>query len=166
MRDVALAAGVNKALVFYYFNSKAELFERVLERYYVAHREALAAAFSKDAPLKDRLHGMIDAYLDFIEAHRRYPSLVQQQVARGEGGHLGLIRKNLEPLFRWITGALGEIAPAEGPLAARHFTYAPVLQGLWGEDPLSAAALAERRAHVHWMVDGILERMAAEASPP
>ena len=31
--DIAAQAGVNKALVFYHFESKAQLFERVLERY-------------------------------------------------------------------------------------------------------------------------------------
>jgi len=170
MRDVAERAGVNKALVFYYFSSKAELFERVLERYYQAHTEALTKAFEIDGDKQARLHRVVDAYFDFVAANRRYPRLIQQMVA-GSDAHNELIQRNLEPLFRQITGLLGSVTPAEGPLSARHFfvtfsgmvinyfTYAPVLGNVWGEDPMGEQALAERRAHLHWMVDALLERL-------
>jgi hypothetical protein len=71
-----------------------------------------------------------------------------------------------------MVDALGELAPTEGPLAARqfyvtfsgmvinYFTYAPVLGPMWGEDPMSEKALSERRAHIHWMVDLLLEGLA------
>ena len=36
VRDIAMEAGVNKALVFYYYESKSGLLARVLERYYAA----------------------------------------------------------------------------------------------------------------------------------
>src|SRR5262245_49518545 len=65
MREVAQRAGVTKALVFYHFRNKDELFERVLEAYYQSHLRTLEAAFAGDAPLSQRLHRMTDAYLDF-----------------------------------------------------------------------------------------------------
>jgi len=169
--DIAARAQVNKALVFYYFNSKPELLERVLERYYTAHAEALAAAVASTGSLRDRLHNMMDAYMDFIAANRRYPRLVQHLVSSGDVHHV-LIQRNLRPLFEWITNALGDAVPASGHLAARqffvtfsgavinYFTYAPVLENMWGEDPLSDHSLAERRAHLHWMVDTFLDALA------
>lgn len=172
--DIAARAGVNKALVFYYFNSKLELLERVLERYYAGHAEALAGAVTSSGSLRDRLHGMMDAYLDFIAANRRYPRLVQHLVS-GSGAHHALIQRNLRPLFEWITGALEEVVPAGGHLAARqffvtfsgavinYFTYAPVLEDMWGEDPMSDHCLEERRGHLHWMVDTFLD--ALEVAP-
>jgi AcrR family transcriptional regulator len=179
MRDVARLAGVNKALTFYYFNSKAELFERVLERYYRAHMEALDGAFAESGPigsigsLHERIHAMMDAYLDFMVSNQRYARLIQQQVAGSETHH-ALIERNLAPLFRWTEGVLAEAAPATGHLSARqffvtfsamvinYFTYAPVLSAMWGEDPMSATALRERRRHLHWLVDVILDRLEAE----
>jgi TetR/AcrR family transcriptional regulator len=174
MRDVAERAGVNKASVFYHFNSKEELFERVLEGYYQAHMTALAEAFAGDEPVRERLHRMVDAYLDFMAENRRYPRLVQQQVAGVDTRHL--IARNLRQLFDWTTRALAEVVPEHGPLAARHFfvtfssmvinyfTYTPVLGEAWGEgDPLEPDGLAERRAHVHWMVDVVLAAMTREA---
>ena len=172
VRDVAQRAGVNKALVFYYFKGKDALFERVLERYYEAHRAALADAFSIDGSLRDRLHGLIDAYIDFIESHRHYPRLVQREVSRG-GRDLEVVHKSLGALFEWFERALDELAPLEGPLSARHFfvtfsgavinyfTYGEVLGRVWGSDPLSADGITERRAHLHWLVDTVVDRLAA-----
>ena len=173
MQQVAEQAGVNKALLFYYFNSKDHLFDRVLEQYYAAHKGALSDAFSGEGDVLARLHSMIDAYLDFMADNRRYAQLVQQQVAGGSV-HRDLIQRNLKPLFDWTVEALSEIAPSTGPLSARHFyvtisgvvlnyfTYAPVLSELWGEDPLSAKAREERRSHVHWLVDALVDKLVVE----
>jgi len=167
VRDVAERAGVNKALVFYYFRSKEELFSRILAGYYGAHREAIEAAFTTEGALGDRLHRLIDAYLDFMAQNARYPRLVQQQLT-GSGSHLDVIRENLTELERWTERALEGTAPKQGPLAARHFfvtfsaaminyfTYAPALAPIWDGDPLAEKALEERRAHLHWLVDAVV----------
>lgn len=174
-RDIAERAGVNKALVFYYWGSKEELFERVLQRYYERHREALSGAFERGGgELSERVHRVLDAYLDFVEGNRLYARLVQQQVSGG-GPHLELVQRHLVDFFAWTTGVLAELAPARGPRSARHlyislsgvvinyFTYAPALGEVWGRDPLDRAALDERREHVHWLVDCLLGGLAGAA---
>lgn len=173
MRDVATRAGLGKALAFYYFNSKEELFERVLARYNRAHEEALEAAFDDDGPLRERFHRLIDAYVDFIAEHRRFPRLVQQQVA-SRGGDVGVIGESLGRLQEFTERALGDLAPRMGPTSARHlfvtfsgavinyFTYAGALSAIWDGDPLAEAALAERRAHIHWLADVVMDRLEAD----
>jgi len=175
VRDVAVRAGVNKALVFYYFGSKERLFEAVLERYYQAHRAALEASFRSDVPFAERLHAVVDAYLDFIDQHRRYPRLVQSLVVGTPAFH-PFIQRNLEPMFRFTEAALAGVAPEKGPLAARHFfldisaavintfTYAPVLAPMWGGDPLAPDALAERRQHLHWLADALIAQLSQPAA--
>lgn len=178
MRDVAQHAGVNKALVFYYFGSKDQLFEQVLDRYYAAHADALSAtALDPEAPLRERLHALVSEYLDFLEGHERYARMVQQQLT-GHGGDLTFIERSLTALYRSVEATLGDVTPKEGPLAARHFfvtfsaavinyfTYAPVLREVWEEDPRSAEAMAERRAHLHWLVDAIVAGLLAETETP
>ncbi len=167
VRDVAEAAGVNKALVFYYFDNKEALFERVMARYYAAHEQALRDALGEDGSVGERLHHLMDAYVDFIATHQNFPRFVQQQVA-SRGPALELIGENLAGMQRFIEQALGDLVPKTGPLAARqffltfsasvinHFTYAEALAPAWGTDPLSDEGIAERRAHLHWLVDALL----------
>jgi len=170
VRDIAERAGVNKALVFYHFGSKDELFARILHRYYTEHQDALERAFATDLPVRQRLHRVIDAYVDYISENRHYPRLVQRLVA-GSGAPMAPIADNLGALFQSIVEALRDVAPAAGPLSARHFfvtfsgavinyfTYAPVLAPVWQGDPLSDEGIAERRAHLHWLVDALLGEM-------
>jgi len=170
VRDIAERAGVNKALVFYHFGSKDELFARILDRYYTEHQAALERAFATDLPVRERLHRVIDAYVDYISENRHYPRLVQRLVA-GSGAPMAPIADNLGALFRSTVEALRDVAPTAGPRSARHFfvtfsgavinyfTYAPVLAPVWEGDPLSDDGIAERRAHLHWLVDALLGEM-------
>lgn len=173
VRDVADKAGVNKALVFYYFGSKEALFERVMGGYYEAHEKALRDAFADGDSVGERLHSLMDAYVDFIDEHRNFPRFVQQQVA-SQGPALELIGHNLVSMQRFIEEALGDLVPPEGPLSARHFfltfsasvinhfTYAEALEPAWGSDPASKDGVAERRAHLHWLVDALLAALERE----
>lgn len=168
---VAKRAGLNKALVFYYWGSTAELFERVLSRYYDRHQHALVEAFSATGTRSERVHRVIDAYLDYMEANRGYTRLVQQQVS-GRGPHLPTVRRHLADLMQISTEFLASFAPEDGPASARHlhlslsalvvnyFTYAPAMGEAWGpDDPLGETALQERREHVHWVVDAWLAQL-------
>ena len=173
VNDIARRAGVGKALIFYHYGSKADLFDVVIERYYRAHTAAFAEALAIGGDFREGLRRLIDAYFDFIDGHRLFPRIVQHEVARG-GGRLAPIRKNLSQLLSWTAHALEGALPKEGPLAAKqfvlsfsgmvinYFTYAPILGPFWGEDPMSAPARAERRAHLHWMVDTLLDKLLLE----
>ena len=164
-RAVAERAGVTKGLVFYYFASTAELFERVLERYYARHKASLAHAFESEGDTRDRLHRVVDEYLDFMERNVTYARIVQHQIAGG-GPHVGLVTRHLREVLGLTRAMLEGITSSRGPRSAEHFhislsavvinyfTYGPVLLG---DDALSARALGERRAHVHWVVDAWLD---------
>jgi AcrR family transcriptional regulator len=170
VRDVAELAGVKKASVFYHYKSKDELFERVLERYYAAHARVLEAT-ETSGNASERLHRLIDAYLDFIEDHHRYVSLVQIEIASGSA-HMTEIARGLALLYERVHAILEGVVPGSGPLSARQFflsvagivntyyLYAPAMPAAWGiTDPLAAGPRRERREHVHWIVDAMLARL-------
>jgi len=170
IRDVATEAGVNKALVFYYFQTKATLLDEVLEGYYRDHVAALEGPLHAEGSPSERLHRVIDGYLDFMAGHYAYARIVQQEIARG--GNMKRIRQSLGDLLLFTETTLQDLVPKAGPQAARHlfitvsglvnqyYAFAPALGERWGTDPLSAGDLAERRAHVHWVVDAVLEKLA------
>ncbi|MEB2311934.1 MAG: TetR family transcriptional regulator [Sorangiineae bacterium] len=170
VRDVALRAGVKKASVFYYFGSKAELFERVLDRYYEAHARALEAVARGPGDAHERLHRLLDGYLDFMEDSERWVRLVQSELGAGSA-HLPRIARGLELLYERVRAVLDGLVPEQGPLAARHFfvsfagivnaypTYAPALGDIFHGDPLAAHARRERREHVHFVADALLHAL-------
>ncbi|MFK7985432.1 MAG: TetR/AcrR family transcriptional regulator [Sandaracinaceae bacterium] len=168
-RAVAERAGVNKGLVFYYWGSTTGLFEQVLTRYYERHKASLAEAFLLEGPLRARFHHVVDVYLDFMDEHDAYARIVQQQIASG-GAHLPLVKKHLQEVLSLTTEMLAPLTPKQGPTSAKHFhvslsavvinwvTYGPVLLG---EEASSRAMRAERRQHVHWVVDAWLDKLEA-----
>lgn len=169
VNDVATQAGVAKALVFYYFKSKQELFDAVLDRYYQGQAGALMNAMGDGArTVRERVHAGVDAYLDFIERNPGYSRLIQREICSSPR-NLGKIMQYMAPLYLWGGSVFGGLMPESGPLSAKHFfmtffgmainyyTYAPVLGPLWGVDPMGKAALAERREHMHHILDALLE---------
>ncbi|TNF29910.1 MAG: TetR/AcrR family transcriptional regulator [Deltaproteobacteria bacterium] len=175
MRDVAQRAGVNKALIFYYFGSRAQLFEKVLERYYDNHTLALQAIRDTSGTPRERLHRALDAYLDFVEDNELFSRLVQQELAR-QDPQLHVIRENLTKLHEALHDVLGAILPKHGPMAARQLYMTigclMVHHGTFATSPLAETAeilqgqegRAERREHVHWLADVVFERMESELS--
>lgn len=167
---VARRAGVNKALIFYYWGSVAELFERVLEGYYERQRAALEAT-QTDGTVHERVHAMIDAYIDFMRDNQAYARIVQQEIAGG-GAYADVVATHFAATAKWVVERLQSLVPETPEKVARqlhvsitgvvttYFTYARGLTEAWdGRDPLSEDALVERRAHVHWVVDAWLDAL-------
>ncbi len=178
MREVADRAGVNKALIFYYFGSRTELFEKVLERYYRGHARALQGAFGKGGTPEERVRRAIDAYIDFMDQNNLFARLVMQEMARQDDCKLPQIRANMRELYALMRDEFADLLPAEGPLAPKHFfitfsavvinyyIYGSALRSAWGTDPNAPDAMAERRAHVQWLAQTLIERAVRERAKP
>ena len=166
-KAVADRAGLNKALIFYYWTSTQRLFEKVLERFYIRHKSELAAAFAEGNDLSERMHRVVDCLFDSMGKAPIYPRVVQQQMS-SRGDHVHLVEHHLGEILTWLTGQLGDILPEQGPLSLKQFhlsmsavvinffTYGPAFDMQTQED------LEERRAHVHWVVDACLSALERE----
>lgn len=172
--DIARAAGATKGHLYYYFKNKEELFDEVLKRHLDAQREAVFGAASvAGGDIRERIHGVLDSYIDFIERNPGFPRLIQREMcSRSES--VAMISDAMSPVHQWGSALLAQALPGEGPAAARHFffsiysmtlnyyTYAGMLERLWGVDPMSEAARAERREHLRFMTDMIIDNLLPE----
>lgn len=171
INDIAVHANVAKGLIFYYFENKKALFNAVLDQYYTMQAETLMGAVVAKGTVRERVYAGIDAYLDFVEKNPGYPKLIQREICSGSE-NIEKIMQYMMPMQQWGESVFGDIFPAEGSLSPRHFfisvfgmainyyTYMPVLEQLWDGDQMSVPALAERREHLHFVLDALMEKFA------
>jgi TetR/AcrR family transcriptional regulator len=87
MQSVASAAGVNKALLHYYFRSKEKLYQKVLEDTLGTVWGAIRAEFRAQDPslgLEPLLRTVITAYVRVLAANPEFPLFVFREMANGD----------------------------------------------------------------------------------
>jgi len=159
---IAAAAGVNKALLYYYFKSKGGLYEAVIEDHFQEFNRQALTLLAAPGPARAVLLRYVSLYFDFISTRHRYASLYQQlMTARGRPLER-LVRKYLVPRSAAFKKLLerGIRAGEFRPVDARHtslsvvglivfyFSAAPVLQVLGHADAYSPASLKRRKQEV------------------
>jgi TetR/AcrR family transcriptional regulator len=163
---IAQAAGVNKALLYYYFKDKETLYGAVLDQVFGGLKESIQAALSNDLPPRKKLLAYVGAHFDYIASHPLYPRITQGEMmraARGKAPQLQRIAKQyLTPVFGRVASmieegqATGDFRPVDPmhfvpsmiAVIVFHFINAPVLRMVKGIDPLTPELVAARRAAV------------------
>ncbi len=93
---IADAAGTNKALLHYYFESKLKLYEHVLERQFASLFESLFSLVESDADFDTWLKGIIRKYLREVVTKPNFSRFVFWEIS-GNGVHLpGMIKRLLK----------------------------------------------------------------------
>jgi TetR/AcrR family transcriptional regulator len=95
---IAKAAGVNIALLFYYYSNKQSLYAAVMEEVFAQWSQALRGALELKGSPRQRIFAYVDAFYDFVAASVWRPRLVQQELMRST--HPVAIRKLLNMYVR------------------------------------------------------------------
>jgi len=161
--QIAAAAGVNKALLYYYFESKEKLYAATLEMVSARVRDRSMAVFLREASPGERLLRAALDHFDRILTQREFQSLMQQEMMRlhkGEEGALPVLVKRifgpLHAMFQSMVRegiASGELIEVEWlqivltALGANvfYFLSAPVWRLIEPFEPLDPKALQTRR---------------------
>ncbi len=168
LQAVADRAGVAKGLIAHHFESKDGLLAAVLVQFYRRQHTALAAAYDPSLDLRRRITAVVDAYFDFMCASHLYPRLIQHMAGRDRRVR-EISQEQLRRLHTWIENEVLSDLQSEGPASARqltitlagsvlsYFSFAPALDPMWPDEEgmLSTPALAERRAHLHLLIDAL-----------
>jgi len=170
---VALAAGLNKAMLYHYFGDKEALYLAVLERAYSDIREAENRLELSDAAPVEAVQRLVEFTWDYFVAHPEFLSLLNTEnlmraayvkrsktvaelqsplvdtlrdvLERGEAA--GVFRSGVDPAqLYWSIAGLGYFY-----LSNRH-----TLTVSFGRDLGASAALDERRTHIAEVILGYL----------
>ena len=84
---IARAAHVNKAMIYYHFNSKAALYQEILGEMFHAVGERIRAVAASDATPQQKLMQFVAAIAEAAEARPHFPPIWFREIAEG-GTHL------------------------------------------------------------------------------
>jgi len=114
MQEIADEAGINKALLHYYFRSKERLFEAIFSEIIKFAFPTITRIVQSDEPIVAKIEQVIDAYIDLLIKHPFIPGFIIKELNRDPSGLFKLVVKfglNPQVIFDQIQLAMdrGEI---------------------------------------------------------
>jgi Transcriptional regulator len=163
MQDIADRAGINKALLHYYYRSKEKLYEAVVKVVVNRAVPAIRQVVESELPLHDKLERFIDTYIGVIKANPFVPLFIISEINKHPDRFFDqILPKDLpQPhiFFRQVeeAAANGQIAPVKPKhllanvvsLCIFPFIGKPIMRILMGMSaPEMNQFLEERKAEV------------------
>ena len=163
MQEIANNAGINKALLHYYFRSKEKLFDAILSKIMNIAFPQIGKVLFSDLPFIQKVEGVIDIYIQLLLKHPQLPSFLIKEMNRDGSLLFQFIEKQsftINPIINTIQEAMdrGEIVQ----MAPKHlvvnilglcvfpFATRPMIKNVafGGEDDLLRDFLEERKREV------------------
>jgi len=82
MQEIANEAGINKAMLHYYYRSKQLLFEAVFKNAFSLLAPQLNAVLNDDSSIEEKVRNFSSNYISFIEKHPYLPNFIIQELNR------------------------------------------------------------------------------------
>jgi len=82
MQEIADKAGINKAMLHYYYRSKQLLFEAVFHHAFSLLAPQLNTILNDDSSIEDKIRNFTSNYISFIMKHPYLPNFVIQELNR------------------------------------------------------------------------------------
>ena len=175
---IARAAGVNKALLYYYFHDKEQLYGAALDYVFNRLRQRIFAVLDQGLSPRETILAWAGAHFDFVARAGISPGLLGREMMRaGRHGspHLRRLARNyFRPVSRRLVAVMqkgmasGDFRRVDPQhflfsviaMIVFYFSSAPLIHLLRGQDPLAPAQIAARRAAVLDLISVALFREA------
>ena len=109
VRDIAQKAGVNLAMISYYFGSKEKLLEYLIE-FRAGYAYGILEELNKDQSLSpwDKIDRLVDFYVDRVLNNLRFHNIMYQEAVSSRSDEIrdriiGIKMRNLEQITKIIT---------------------------------------------------------------
>jgi TetR/AcrR family transcriptional regulator len=176
---IAKAAGVNIALLFYYYSNKERLYAAVMEEVFAQWSQALRKPLGSKGSPRQRILTFVETFYDFVAASVWRPRLVQQELMRST--HPVAIRKLLKTYVRPIhtkfmktlrdgiaDGSFRELDVenfyySTTAIITHYFSNSSAIAAISGTNPVSLARVkARKRAVLDLISAGLLNPSARQ----
>ena len=82
MQDIATHAGINKALLHYYFRTKDQLFNKVFEKIAGRMFSKFAPVFDENLSLEEKIKFFFKTHITFMKDNPRLPGFILNEINR------------------------------------------------------------------------------------
>ena len=100
IQRIAENSGANKAMIYYYFNSKKELYRRVITHVFGGALGQVRGIFEVDVPVEEKVKALVEFYVSFFRSNTGFIRLMLREIA----GNSPILGKVLEELKDTIKG--------------------------------------------------------------
>lgn len=162
-RMISETAGVNIAMLSYYFGSKEGLFEAVLKRRCQSLESEINQSINDEAAIGSKLRCFLTVCARFlVTEHPAFLAvLVRESTASAPGSRTALIERLTLPVRSTLAEILESGSGRTGPMGA-DLCFALMVGILAGAAVSPPFANPAKAASVEWLVDAVLQAVGAE----
>lgn len=92
MQDIAAEAGVNKALLHYYYRSKEKLYHQIIVRTLDRVIPTFAAAMATEGTFWERLENLVHTYVTLLQAEPDIPFFIMSELSQEQDRFVSELR--------------------------------------------------------------------------
>ncbi|HOI87438.1 MAG TPA: TetR/AcrR family transcriptional regulator [Lentimicrobium sp.] len=158
MQEIADEAGINKALLHYYFRNKDKLFDRVFRDVVKSTLPQLIGIMNSDMPLFDKIRTFTSTYIDILSGNPEFAGFVFHELSRNPYRLLESLKES-GPNLRVLENQIKEAALSGKieyipvthlvvnmmSLIALPFIAQPVIMGMFSMNPEDFDAFIRER---------------------
>jgi TetR/AcrR family transcriptional regulator len=162
MEAIAAKAGVNKALLYYYFRSKEDLYAAILESHLQEFRRRALEILSAHGSARSTLLRYMSLHFDFLSQRPFFPRLIHRLMTTAEQPARRLLQEYREPLYRKLVEVVErgirnrELRSVDShhtvyslvALTVFYFSAAPIVKSVSHIDPFEPANVERRKREV------------------
>lgn len=112
MEEIAQRAGINKALLHYYFRSKEKLFEEVFAYFFAQMLPAIHELVERPIPILDKIEGFIHHYINFVRKNPDLPMFILTEIRGSSQERIQRLFERKQEEFQHVRSFIGQIITA------------------------------------------------------
>jgi len=94
MQQIAEEAGINKALLHYYFRSKDNLFDAIFENAFKEFLPNIGQILRSDLPYEDKIRTFVETYIDMLSQNPYLPIFILREIQRSPEKMIEMIKSS------------------------------------------------------------------------
>ncbi len=159
MQEIADQAGINKAMLHYYYRSKQLLFEAVFSKAFALLAPQMNKILNDDSSIEEKVKNFTHNYISFISKHPYLPNFIIQEMNRNPNFFEKLQQNTAFPTLEKFNKQVGLeveqgiLKPTDGKQLFVHilslnifpFVATPLIKALLGVDETGFNDLIEER---------------------